>query len=182
MTRSDHLAESVAPLEAVRPRTALAVSLLGFFMITLDTLIVNVALATIGRQSGGGTVGQQWIVDSYTLMFASLLLFAGNLADRVGAKRAFRIGLDMFTLASAACSLAPELMTLILARFLQGSAAALMLPASLALLREANPGRAAPRKGNRHLVPRRCRLGSRGTGLRRGSHSQLRYSLLPVTL
>lgn len=139
MARSaDLLNQSVPPL-LKRPRTTLGVSLLGFFVITLDALMVNVALATIERQLGGGIVGQQWVVSSYTLMFASLMLFAGNFSDRIGAKRAFRFGLVIFVLASAACSLAPELIFLVSARFLQGSAAALMLPSSLALIREAFP-------------------------------------------
>lgn len=117
----------------------------GFFLITLDILIVNVALTQIGRELGGGTVGQQWVVDGYTLLFASLLLFAGNLADRVGAKRAFGIGVCLFGLTSIACALAPTIGTLIAARAGQGAAAAVMLPASMALIREAfpDPGRRA---------------------------------------
>ena len=59
---------------------------MGFFLITLDISIVNVALAQIRAELGGGTVGQQWIIDGYTLLFAALLLFAGNLSDRIGAK------------------------------------------------------------------------------------------------
>jgi DHA2 family methylenomycin A resistance protein-like MFS transporter len=111
----------------------------GFFLITLDILIVNVALTQIGHELGGGTVGQQWVVDGYTLLFASLLLFAGNLADRIGAKRAFTIGVILFGLASVACAFAPSLGTLIAARAAQGAAAAVMLPASMALIREAFP-------------------------------------------
>ena len=66
----------------------IAIASMGFFLITLDISIVNVALAQIQTELGGGTVGQQWIIDGYTLMFAALLLFAGNLSDRIGAKRA----------------------------------------------------------------------------------------------
>jgi DHA2 family methylenomycin A resistance protein-like MFS transporter len=117
----------------------------GFFLITLDILIVNVALAQIERELGGGTVGQQWVVDGYTCAFASLLLFAGNLADRIGAKRSFGIGVALFSLTSIACALAPTIGTLIAARAGQGAAAAMMLPASMALIREAfpDPGRRA---------------------------------------
>jgi MFS family permease len=111
----------------------------GFFLITLDILIVNVALTQIDRDLGGGTVGQQWVVDGYTVLFASLLLFAGNMADRTGAKRAFGIGVALFGLTSVACALAPSIGTLIAARAAQGAAAALMLPASMALIREAFP-------------------------------------------
>jgi DHA2 family methylenomycin A resistance protein-like MFS transporter len=116
---------------------------LGFFLITLDILIVNVALTRIGRELGGGTAGQQWVIDGYTLTFASLLLFAGNLADRVGAKRAVGAGVLLFLLASIACALAPSIGALIAARVVQGAGAAVMLPASMALIREAFPD---PRK------------------------------------
>jgi DHA2 family methylenomycin A resistance protein-like MFS transporter len=128
--------------EAVPPgaaRTALVLGSLGFFLITLDILIVNVALSRIGRELGGGTTGQQWVIDGYTLTFAALLLFAGNLADRIGAKRAIGIGVALFLLASISCAAAPTLGALIASRVLQGAAAAVMLPASMALIREAFP-------------------------------------------
>ena len=66
----------------------LAAALLGFFMITLDAVVVNVALPSIRAGLGGGITGLQWVVDGYTLMFAALLLSAGSVADRVGARRA----------------------------------------------------------------------------------------------
>jgi DHA2 family methylenomycin A resistance protein-like MFS transporter len=125
--------------DAPHARIALLIASLGFFLITLDILIINVALTSIGRELGGGTSGQQWVVDGYTLLFASLLLFAGNLSDRIGAKRALGLGIILFVLASAACALAPTLGVLIGARFAQGGAAAIMLPASMALIREAYP-------------------------------------------
>ncbi|MDQ1513072.1 MAG: transporter, family, methylenomycin resistance protein [Microbacteriaceae bacterium] len=87
-----------------RAGTALPIGSLGFFLITLDILIVNVALARIGQDLGGGTAGKQWVIDGYTLMFASLLLSAGNLSDRIGAKRAIAIGITLFAVSSAACS------------------------------------------------------------------------------
>jgi MFS family permease len=110
----------------------------GFLLITLDILIVNVALPQINRELGGGTVGQQWVVDGYTLAFAPLLLFGGNLADRIGAKRTFGLGVALFGLTSVACALAPTIDALIAAQAAQG-AAAMMLPASMALIREAFP-------------------------------------------
>jgi DHA2 family methylenomycin A resistance protein-like MFS transporter len=117
--------------------------MLGFFMIALDALAVNVALPGIARELGGSTAALQWIVDGYTLMFAALLLSAGACSDRFGASRAYAAGLTVFTLASMACGLAPRLGLLITARVVQGSAAALMLPASLALVRQAYPEAAA---------------------------------------
>ncbi|MEU1623899.1 MFS transporter [Streptomyces sp. NPDC020096] len=117
----------------------LGTALLGFFVIGLDASAVNVALPAIGRTLGGTTAGLQWIVAAYTLMFAALLLSAGALSDRIGANRVFAAGLAVFTAASALCGLAPALGPLIGARVIQGSAAAVMLPSSLALVRQAFP-------------------------------------------
>jgi DHA2 family methylenomycin A resistance protein-like MFS transporter len=115
------------------------VSSLAFFLITLDILIVNVALTSIGNELGGGTAAQQWVIDAYTMMFAALLLSAGNLSDRIGAKSALGWGIALFLLASIACALAPASAVLIAARALQGAAAAVMLPGSMALIRQAFP-------------------------------------------
>ncbi|WP_375424678.1 MFS transporter [uncultured Friedmanniella sp.] len=117
----------------------IAVASMGFFLITLDISIVNVALAAIRAELGGGTVGQQWIIDGYTLLFAGLLLFAGNLTDRIGAKQAMALGIAAFAVTSAACAFAPSATSLIVARCAQGAGAAVMLPASMALVREAFP-------------------------------------------
>src|ERR1700722_1789495 len=120
-------------------RAALTAAVLGFFAITLDALVVNVALPSIRHDLGGGITGLQWVVDGYTLMFAALLLSAGSLSDRVGARRAFGAGMAVFVVASAACGLAPDLGVLIAARLLQGAGAAIMMPSSLTLIREAYP-------------------------------------------
>jgi MFS transporter, DHA2 family, methylenomycin A resistance protein len=121
------------------PAWSLAAALLGFFMVTLDAVIVNVALPDIRRELAGGITGLQWVVDGYTLMFAALLLSAGSLSDRIGARRAFGGGLVLFTIASAACGLAPSLAALVAARSVQGAAAAAMMPASMALVTHACP-------------------------------------------
>jgi DHA2 family methylenomycin A resistance protein-like MFS transporter len=117
----------------------LAVAVMGFFIVTFDAVVVNVALPTIRTDLGGGITGLQWVVDGYTLMFAALLLTSGALSDRVGARRAFTAGLVVFVLASLACGLAPNISALVIARFVQGSAAALMMPASMALIGQAFP-------------------------------------------
>ena len=126
-------------------RIVITIASLGFFLITLDISIVNVALVRIRSDLGGDITGQQWIIDGYTLLFAALLLFAGNLSDRIGAKRALGIGIAIFTITSAACALAPTTGALVAARCVQGAGAAIMLPASMALVREAfpDPGRRA---------------------------------------
>lgn len=120
-----------------RPRTrgALAAAILGLFLITMDATIVNVALPTIQSDLGGGAGGLQWIVDGYTLPFAGLLLGAGAFADRIGAKRSFGIGVIGFAAASAACAVAPSMGVLIGARVAQGTFAAAVAPASMALIR-----------------------------------------------
>jgi DHA2 family methylenomycin A resistance protein-like MFS transporter len=116
---------------------------LGFFLINLDATIVNVALPDIGRRLHGGLAALQWVVAGYTLAFAGLLLSAGAISDRIGATRLFRIGLLAFAAASAACGLAPDPGVLVAVRVLQGAAAAAVLPASLALLRQSLPDPAA---------------------------------------
>jgi EmrB/QacA subfamily drug resistance transporter len=111
--------------------------MLGFFIVTLDAVVVNVALPTIQRDLGSGLSGLQWVVDGYTLMFAAFLLTSGALSDRIGARCAFGIGVAVFVLASAACGLAPNIAVLVAARFVQGTAAALMMPSSMALIGQA---------------------------------------------
>jgi EmrB/QacA subfamily drug resistance transporter len=112
---------------------------LGFFVVTLDAVVVNVTLPSIRADLGGGLAGLQWVVDGYTLMFAALLLSAGSFSDRIGSRRAFGAGVVVFVLASIACGVAPTMSVLVAARFVQGSAAAAMMPASMALIRQAYP-------------------------------------------
>ena len=117
----------------------------GFALVQLDVSIVNVALARISQSIGSGVVGLQWIIDSYAIVFASLLLAAGALGDRVGARRAYVAGLALFTAASVGCGFAPGTALLMAARALQGVGAALVVPCSLALLSHACAGDSAAR-------------------------------------
>ena len=133
-TAPPHLSNE--PYRRHAPRATLIVAVLGMFVVTLDALVVNVALPAIGSDLGSGIAGLQWVVDGYTLMFAALLLSAGALSDRIGARRAFGAGVALFVLASAACGLAPVMGVLIAARVAQGAGAALIMPTSLALIRE----------------------------------------------
>jgi DHA2 family methylenomycin A resistance protein-like MFS transporter len=105
-----------------------------FFMIVLDTSIVNLALPRIEETFDTGLTTLQWLVDGYALVFASLLLTAGSLGDIYGAKPVFIAGLIVFSVASAACGLAPGIVSLQSARILQGIGAAMLLPNSLAAL------------------------------------------------
>jgi EmrB/QacA subfamily drug resistance transporter len=109
------------------------------FMAMLDNTVVNVALPKIQSHLGSSVSGLQWIVDAYVLMFASLLLTGGTLADIFGRKRLFLSGLSIFTLASLLCGLAPNLTFLILARGLQGIGAAALLPGTLSILTHTFP-------------------------------------------
>ena len=99
--------------------------------------VVNVAIKPIGADLGGGVSGLQWVVGAYTVAFAALILSAGALGDRIGAKRVFIAGFVLFTVASAACGLAPTLGFLIAARAVQGAGAAVLVPSSLSLLNHA---------------------------------------------
>jgi MFS transporter, DHA2 family, methylenomycin A resistance protein len=119
--------------------SALTAAVLGFFVVTLDAVVVNVALPSIRGSLGGGISGLQWVVDGYTLMFAALLLSSGSLADRIGARGAFGIGMGLFAAASIACGAAPTLELLVAARFVQGAAAAVIMPASLTLISQGYP-------------------------------------------
>ncbi|MGW0683434.1 MFS transporter [Streptomyces sp. NPDC002754] len=132
-------AVNTPPGRKTRPAAALTAAVLGFAVITLDALVVNVALPTIRTDLGGGLTGLQWVVDGYTLLFAGLLLSSGALSDRIGARQAYGAGFALFIAASTACGLAPNLGALIGARLVQGAGAAIMLPASMALIREAYP-------------------------------------------
>ncbi len=118
---------------------ALVAVCLGYFMVILDTTIVNVALPAMRTDLHADVSGLQWVVDAYLLMLAALLLTGGVLADRLGARLVCQVGLGIFVVASVGCSLAPNVAILVIARLVQGIGAALAVPASLALLRAAYP-------------------------------------------
>jgi len=129
--------------ETERSRLATSLTLvamsLGYGVVQLDVTIVNTALASIGSALGGGVAELQWVVSAYTIAFAALILSAGALGDRLGARKVFAWGFMLFTAASLACALAPSAMLLIAARAVQGVGAAILVPNSLALLNHAYP-------------------------------------------
>lgn len=130
---------STGPADAAPPAhprrwAILAVLSLSVFLIVVDNTIVNVALPTFVRELGATTSQLQWIVDAYTLVFAGLLLAMGSLGDRWGRKGALLVGLALFGLFSGIASLATSPGELIAARGLMGIGAALIFPATLALL------------------------------------------------
>jgi DHA2 family methylenomycin A resistance protein-like MFS transporter len=119
---------------------------LGFFAVILDTTIVNVALPAIEASFHTTVTNLQWAVNGYTIVFAALLLTFGALADRRGGKRAFGLGTAIFVTGSLLCGLAPSFAVLLTGRVIQGLGAALLMPASLALLVHAYPEPAARTK------------------------------------
>jgi EmrB/QacA subfamily drug resistance transporter len=105
------------------------------FMAQLDLFIVNVALPVIGQSySGASLSGLSWVLNAYAIIFAALLVPAGRLADHFGRRRFLLVGVAVFTLASAACAVAPTLGVLVAARGVQAVGAALIVPTSLGLL------------------------------------------------
>lgn len=105
------------------------------FLAFLDTTIVNTSFPSIRASfSSAGPAELSWILDGYFIVFAALLVPAGGVADRIGRKRVFLAGIATFTLSSVLCALAPSWQTLIAARVLQGIAAAIVAPVSLALI------------------------------------------------
>ncbi|WP_226900439.1 MFS transporter [Nonomuraea phyllanthi] len=118
---------------------ALVAVTLGTFMTYLDNNVGNVALPTIQRELGLTISGLEWIVSSYILVFAGLMLVGGRLADLYGARRVFLAGLTVFTLASLAAGLAGSGGALIAARAVQGVGAALLTPTALTLITQIFP-------------------------------------------
>lgn len=115
----------------------------GYFIVILDVTIINVAVPVIGRELSASLTGIQWITNGYTMVLAGLLLTGGALGDRLGNRRVFCSGVAVFTVASAACAIAPSTPFLVAARLLEGLGAALIVPGSLALLQQAYPAPAA---------------------------------------
>jgi EmrB/QacA subfamily drug resistance transporter len=111
----------------------------GLFMIMLDNTVVNVALPSIAKDLKISISELEWVVTGYALVFASLLITGGKLADMIGRRRVFVMGLTVFSLSSLACGLAPSAGFLIGARMVQGVGAAMMSPATLSIITSTFP-------------------------------------------
>jgi EmrB/QacA subfamily drug resistance transporter len=127
--------------EDARKWWTLAAVAFGLFMIMLDNTVVNVALPSIAADLNIGLSELEWIVTGYALTFASLMLTGGKLADLLGRRRIFIVGLAIFTLSSLVCGLAGSGELLIGARVVQGAGAALMNPATLSIIAATFPPR-----------------------------------------
>jgi EmrB/QacA subfamily drug resistance transporter len=128
--------------DASRRWLGLVAIALGVALIVVDTTIVNVIVPSIVRDLGVTSAQAQWIQESYAIVFAALLLLVGRVADILGARRVFLTGVVIFGATSLLAGLAPTGELLVLARFLQGAGAALILPTSLALLNASFTGKA----------------------------------------
>ena len=117
-----------------RKRLALAATILGSSMAFIDGSVVNVALPSIQSELGASVAAMQWVVNAYLLFLGSLVLVGGAMGDKLGRRTVFIAGIALFTLASAACGLAPNAAALIAARAVQGIGAALLVPSSLAII------------------------------------------------
>src|SRR5919202_1435843 len=129
-----HLEATTTSTEHDSKWWTLSVVCIAVFMLLLDVTVVNNALPSIQRDLGSSFSDLQWVVDAYALTLAAFLLTFGSLADLVGRRRVFAIGLAVFTLASLACGLSGSPLTLNIARAVQGTGAACMLSCSMALI------------------------------------------------
>jgi EmrB/QacA subfamily drug resistance transporter len=114
---------------------------LSLLIVSMDATIVNVALPNIRKDLGATASQLQWVIDIYTLVLASLLLLAGAAADRFGRRRTFQIGLTVFAVGSLLCSVAPNIETLIAARFVQAVGGSMMNPVAMSIITQVFTGR-----------------------------------------
>jgi EmrB/QacA subfamily drug resistance transporter len=121
-------------LSARRKRLTLAATILGSSMAFIDGSVVNIALPAIQQALHADAASTQWIVNAYLLLLGALVLVGGSAADLYGRRRIFLVGIVVFTAASIACGLSPDVTVLVGCRALQGLGAALLTPASLAML------------------------------------------------
>ncbi|MCX5400909.1 MFS transporter [Streptomyces sp. NBC_00102] len=132
----------VAPVRSgASPGLRLTALAAGFVMATLDVTVVNVAGPAVQEDLHASLSELTWIVDGYVLVFGSLLLLGGGLANRLGAKKVYLWGMAVFFVASLGCALAPDAASLVVARLVQGVGAALFMPSSLSLLVLSFPGK-----------------------------------------
>ena len=135
-----------ADLRSSSGRWVVVATVVGSALASIDATVVTIALPAIGADLGTSFAGLQWTVTGYTLTLAALILLAGAAGDRFGRRRVFLVGVVWFGLASIACAVAPSIELLVGARVLQGVGAALLAPASLAILRVHVRGRRPRRR------------------------------------
>ena len=124
-----------------RPRLVLIATSLGVLFAQIDTSVVNLALKSIASDLHAGVSAMQWVIDSYNLVYASLLLTGGTLGDIYGRRRIFILGIALFIAGTLICALAPNAEVLIVGRAVSGLGAAFEVAMSLVLLAAAFPDR-----------------------------------------
>ena len=136
----DALVRPVRRKGRIPERTVLLVASFGAFLAFLDATVVNVAFPNIRESFPTSTIANlSWILNAYSIIFAAFLIVSGRIADLLGRRRAFTSGVLVFTIASAVCAIAPSVGFLVGARVVQAFGAAVLVPASLALVVEAFP-------------------------------------------
>src|SRR5260221_14178148 len=128
-----------APCTKERGRWILAATILRSSMVFIDGTVVNVALPALQKNLNATAVDVQWVVESYALFLASLLLLGGSLGDHFGRRRIYAIGVVLFALASGWCGLAPNISQLIEARAVQGIGGAMLVPGRFAIISASFP-------------------------------------------
>ncbi|HZP22725.1 MAG TPA: MFS transporter [Terriglobales bacterium] len=123
-----------SPCRADQGRWVLAATILGSSMAFIDSTVVNVALPALQSSFGATVVGMQWVVESYGLTLAALILVGGSMGDLFGRRRVFVSGVALFAVSSVACGLASSIAQLIVARAIQGVGAAFLVPGGLAII------------------------------------------------
>src|SRR5438445_12923724 len=122
------LTGSCAPPATANGTWILAAAILGSSMAFIDSTVVNIALPRLQKDLHATLADLQWVVESYALFLAALVLIGGSLGDRYGRRKIFTAGVLIFSAASAYCGFAPNIGQLIVARALQGMGAALLVP------------------------------------------------------
>jgi EmrB/QacA subfamily drug resistance transporter len=152
MSNALHVPFDAAPVRTAEgtrspayPRLVVATTILASSLAFIDGSVVNVGLPAIGRSFHADATGLQWVVNAYLLPLSALLLLGGAAGDRYGRRRLLIAGVLLFGIASLACAVAPTLMLLLLARFVQGASAAMLMPNSLAILGQSFSGEAKGR-------------------------------------
>ncbi|MEU6391978.1 MFS transporter [Streptomyces sp. NPDC046939] len=112
----------------------LAICCMSLLIVSLDNTVLNVALPAMAKDFGATLSGMQWTIDAYTLVLAALLMLAGSTADRIGRRKVFMTGLIVFTAASVACSLAPNLESLVAFRMLQAIGGSMLNPVAMSII------------------------------------------------
>jgi len=126
--------KSTSDCSRTQGRWILAATILASSMAFIDGTVVNVALPFLQKELNATAIGVQWVVESYSLFLAALLLVGGSLGDRYGRRRVFVIGVVIFAVASATCGISVNIAQLITARAVQGIGGALLVPGSLAII------------------------------------------------